>query len=65
MKNKITYLIIAFVINFSFTNTAYCHPMVNDTCSAEPYGEIPPSDFDCGVHDAYRYVSIAQRNERA
>ncbi|MBS4168977.1 hypothetical protein [Parachlamydia sp. AcF125] len=58
MKNKITYLILAFLANFSFTFSAYCQLMANDVYCPEPYIAAPAPDFDCDVRDAYRYAYL-------
>lgn len=53
MNGKIVYLIVAFIVNFSFINPAYCQFIMNDIC--------PKSDtigLNCDVHDAYRYASL-------
>lgn len=55
MKNKITYIILALIVNFAYISTAYCQPLVNDGYwSLESYTEIPTSDTSKG----YRYVSL-------
>lgn len=58
MKNKITYLILAFITNFSFTVPAYCQVGMSDVGCPEPSIETPAPDYDCGVCDAYRYMSL-------
>ncbi|PJD95055.1 MAG: hypothetical protein CK425_09935 [Parachlamydia sp.] len=58
MKNKITYLILAFIVNFSFIQPAYCQLVMNDVCCPEHAIEAPPPNLDCGVRDAYRYFSL-------
>lgn len=54
MKNKITYLILAFIINFSFISPAYCQLLTDDVCCPESCA----LETDCGVSNAYRYVSF-------
>lgn len=58
MKNKIT-LLIAFIANFYFTTPAHCQTIINDdSCCSEYDIEAPATGIDCGVHHAYRYVSL-------
>ena len=58
MKTKITYLILALIVNFSFITFAYCQPTMNDVCCCDNYIEDAVSDSKCGIQDAYRYFSI-------
>lgn len=58
MKNKIVCLVLVFIINFSFLKPAYCQLAMNEVCYPEPDIEAPALDFDCGIYDAYRYVSL-------
>lgn len=58
MKNKISLIIFVFIISFSFTKSPYCQAAMNNFCSSESYIEMPNLNFDCGVYNAYRYVSL-------
>jgi len=58
MKNKITYLILALIVNFTFIEPAYCQLMMDDVCCPEYNIETPLPELDCGICDAYRYVSV-------
>lgn len=58
MKNKLTLLVLAFVVNFSFINAADCQPMTDDACFPLPYEETYAPQCKWGVRDAYRYVSV-------
>lgn len=51
MKNKTIYLLLAFIVSFYFITPAHCQLVVDDI-------EVPVSDLDCAVPDAYRYVSL-------
>lgn len=58
MKNKLTYLVLAFIITLSLTKPTYCHSMIDDVCCSEFDVEAPATGVDCGVQNAYRYVSV-------
>lgn len=58
MKNIFSCLAFTFAASFSLVNTvaADCQPVMNATY--HPNIEMPVSDCDVGVYDAYRYVSL-------
>lgn len=58
MRNKIGYLLLALIINFSFIKPAYCYAMINDDCCPGHYFEASSENLNCGIRDAYRYFSI-------
>lgn len=58
MKNKTSLLIFIIIASFSFINSAYSQNAINYAWSPELYAETPDSKLDCGVYDAYRYVTF-------
>ncbi|HEV8051742.1 MAG TPA: hypothetical protein VGP47_04545 [Parachlamydiaceae bacterium] len=62
MKNKLLYLILSTLSSFSFANAAYCQPTFHETCwtgdTNEYYNETPAYAGDCGIYDAYRYITL-------
>lgn len=62
MKNIISYLILASIINFSFTIPAYCQLISIDSTLPEPLPEphtlSSNANLDSHIHQIYRYMSL-------
>ena len=58
MKYKFIIITLSLLSSFYFTNTVYSQPIVSDLCYPETSSENYVSDFNSGVCDAYRYISL-------